>query len=62
MPLLRNVIVSREDQRIGGKAPIKVDVRIIAATNRDLEKEVRNGKFRNDLFYRLNVLPIYAGI
>jgi two-component system, NtrC family, response regulator AtoC len=45
-------------KRVGGAADIKVDVRVIAATNRDLEEEVRNGKFRSDLYYRLNVLPI----
>lgn len=45
-------------KRVGGAADIKVDVRVIAATNRDLEEEVRTGKFRSDLYYRLNVLPI----
>jgi two-component system response regulator HydG/two-component system response regulator AtoC len=48
----------REILRIGGKNRIKVDVRIIAATNRDLEAEVKNGTFREDLFYRLNVVTI----
>jgi DNA-binding NtrC family response regulator len=45
-------------KRVGGAADIRVDVRVIAATNRNLEEEVRAGKFRSDLFYRLNVLPI----
>jgi PAS domain S-box-containing protein len=45
--------------RIGGQKQITVDTRIIAATNKDLKKEVENGNFRKDLYYRLNVLPIY---
>jgi two-component system response regulator AtoC len=45
-------------KRVGGSADIRVDVRVIAATNRKLEEEVRAGRFREDLFYRLNVLPI----
>ena len=45
-------------KRVGGSADIRVDVRVIAATNRNLEEEVRQGRFREDLFYRLNVLPI----
>ncbi|WP_114972607.1 sigma-54 interaction domain-containing protein [Rhodoferax ferrireducens] len=44
--------------RLGGKSEIKVDVRLVAATHRDLETEVANGTFRRDLFYRLNVIPI----
>lgn len=47
-----------EFYRIGGKSPIKTDVRIIAATNEDLEALVASGKFREDLYYRLNILPI----
>lgn len=46
--------------RLGGKKPIPVDVRIIASTNRDLEEDVQKGKFRKDLYYRLNVLPLYV--
>lgn len=45
--------------RLGSKKPIPIDVRIIASTNKDLEKEVENGRFRKDLYYRLNVLPLY---
>jgi two-component system response regulator AtoC len=45
-------------KRVGGSSDIKVDVRVVGATNRNLEEEVRQGKFREDLFYRLNVLPI----
>jgi DNA-binding NtrC family response regulator len=45
-------------KRVGGVADIHVDVRVVAATNRRLEEEVRNGRFREDLYYRLNVLPI----
>jgi DNA-binding NtrC family response regulator len=48
----------REIMRVGGTEPIKVDVRIIAATNRDLEQMLREGKFREDLYYRLKVIPI----
>lgn len=55
---LLRALQEKEIERIGGKDVIKVDVRIIAATNRDLEKEVGDGKFRADLFYRLNVFPI----
>lgn len=55
---LLRVLQEREIERIGGKSAIKVNVRIIAATNRNLEKEVAEGRFRLDLYYRLNVFPI----
>lgn len=55
---LLNVIQEREFQHLGGTKTIKVDVRIIAATNKNLEKSVAEGNFRQDLFYRLNVVPI----
>jgi Nif-specific regulatory protein len=55
---LLRVIQERSFERIGGTSTISVDVRIITATNRDLETLVREGKFREDLYYRLNVFPI----
>jgi DNA-binding NtrC family response regulator len=54
---LLRVLQEREIDRIGGAAPIPVDVRIIATTNTDIEKQIRDGKFREDLYYRLNVIP-----
>jgi len=54
---LLRVLQEREIDRIGGMEPIPVDVRIIATTNRDIEKQIRDGRFREDLFYRLNVVP-----
>ena len=56
---LLHALQDHEITRVGGKAPIKVNVRIIAATNRNLEKEVKAGSFRSDLYYRLNVFPIH---
>jgi Nif-specific regulatory protein len=56
---LLNVVQDREFQRLGGIAPIKCNVRLITATNKDLEKAVEDGSFREDLYYRLNVFPIY---
>ena len=52
------VMQEKEFERVGGNETREVDVRIIAATNRDLEKEVREGRFRDDLYYRLNVIPV----
>jgi nitrogen regulation protein NR(I) len=56
---LLRVLQEREFERVGGVKTIKVDVRILAATNKDLEKATKEGKFREDLFYRLNVIPLH---
>lgn len=55
---LLRVLQEREFERLGGTQPVRVDVRVISATNRDLTEAVANGSFRQDLFYRLNVFPI----
>jgi len=56
---LLRILQEQEFERVGGVNSIKVDVRIITATNKDLEAEVKLGRFREDLFYRLNVVPIH---
>ncbi|MEE2751628.1 MAG: sigma-54 dependent transcriptional regulator [Myxococcota bacterium] len=56
---LLRVLQERKVDRVGGLKPIEVDVRLITSTNRDLSKEVEEGSFRQDLFYRLNVIPIH---
>ena len=54
------ILETQQFQRVGGDTTIKVDVRLIAATNKDLTKEIGEGNFREDLFFRLNVIPIYV--
>ena len=55
---LLRVLQEREFERVGGALPIKVDIRLLAATNQDLEKAMREGRFRPDLYYRLNVISV----
>jgi transcriptional regulator with GAF, ATPase, and Fis domain len=55
---LLRVLQEREFERVGGTRPLKVDIRVVAATNRELEQEIQRGNFRQDLFYRLNVVAV----
>ncbi len=57
---LLRVLQERKFERVGGAKTISVDIRVVAATNQDLEKAVKEGRFREDLFYRLNVIPIHV--
>src|SRR6185436_15078535 len=59
-PKLLRVLEQRELRRVGGQKTIKVDLRVISATRKDLRSEVEKGKFREDLYFRLNVVPITA--
>ena len=54
------ILQERKFERVGGNKTIEVDVRVIAATNKDLDKEITEGSFREDLYYRLNVIPFYV--
>ncbi len=56
---LLRVLESREIERVGGSGPVPIDLRVLAATNRDLPEDVRKGRFREDLFFRLHVVPLH---
>lgn len=56
---LLRILQEQEFERVGGNKTVKVNVRLVAATNRNLEEMVKNGEFREDLYYRLNVIPVY---
>ncbi|MCD6548986.1 MAG: sigma-54-dependent Fis family transcriptional regulator [Thermodesulfobacterium sp.] len=56
---LLRVLQEKKFERLGSNKPVEINVRIISATNKDLEKEIKKGKFREDLFFRINVFPIY---
>tara|TARA_Y100001934_G_C12353397_1_gene776685 strand:- start:815 stop:2290 length:1476 start_codon:yes stop_codon:yes gene_type:complete len=58
--MLLRVLQEKEYERVGGTETIRADVRIIAATNRNLEEQIKEGKFREDLYYRLNVFPVFV--
>ena len=55
---LLHVLQNKTIERVGGVVPIKIDVRIIAATNKHLEEQIEKGEFREDLYFRLNVIPL----
>lgn len=59
-PKLLRAIQEREIVRVGGSKPIKINVRIVSATNADMDNKTKNGEFRQDLFYRLNTVPIFV--